>query len=334
MQNDTKIYTLENILGAELPREEAIALIKNDADAWQRYCMLQPNNQEKILGFIQGNQGLKILHDNFSQHVLNPENHPERLEGFLSALLGQKVKIVKVLSRMGNTLVDKGSFVVLDFLVELSDCTRTNVEIQRIGYAFPGERSSCYIADSIMRQYNEVHAEKGEKFSFRDMKPVLLVILMESSPKVFTDVSPIYIHRERHSYDSGAHVTNLSKIIYISLDTFHSVVQNINTELDAWLTFFSSDEPADIVKLVNTYPEFLSCYKDIMEFRRHPKEVVAMYSEALYIMDRNLERYMVEEKQKELDAAKQTIAEQEAALSEQAAQIAELKAQLAAAMQK
>jgi hypothetical protein len=127
---------------------------------------------------------------------------------------------------------------------------------------------------------------------------------MESSPQVFTAASPQYIHRELHSYDSGVDVTNLSKTIYISLDTFRSVVHNIDTELDAWLTFFSSDAPADIVKLVNTYPEFLSCYQDIMEFRRHPKELITMFSEALYIMDRNLERYMVEESKKEVEEAR------------------------------
>ena len=78
---------------------------------------------------------------------------------------------------------------------------------------------------------------------------------------------------------------------------------------DAWLTFLSSDEPADIVKLVNAYPEFLSCYQDIMEFRRHPKELVTMYSEALAMMDRNLERYMVEESKKETEALKKVLNE-------------------------
>lgn len=49
------------------------------------------------------------------------------------------------------------------------------------------------------------------------------------------------MHRRKVLYDSGAKVSSLSEIIYISLDTFQSVVQNINTELEAWLMFFSSD---------------------------------------------------------------------------------------------
>lgn len=82
--------------------------------------------------------------------------------------------------------------------------------------------------------------------------------------------------------------------IYISLDTFHSIVQTIDTNLKAWLTFLSSDQPADIIRLVSAYPEFLPCYRDIVEFRRNPKELMFMYSEALAILDRNTEIYMCE----------------------------------------
>ena len=66
------------------------------------------------------------------------------------------------------------------------------------------------------------------------------------------------MHRRKVLYDSGAKVSSLSEIIYISLDTFQSVVQNINTELEAWLMFFSSDRPSDIIRLVSAYPEYVS----------------------------------------------------------------------------
>lgn len=94
-----------------------------------------------------------------------------------------------------------------------------------------------------MRQYNRVKDKQKKQFSFRHLKPVILIVLMESSSYEFTAVSPSYIHREQISYDSKANVKSLSKTIYISLDTFHSVVQNINTELDAWLIFLSMHRP-------------------------------------------------------------------------------------------
>ncbi len=41
--------------------------------------------------------------------------------------------------------------------------------------------------------------------------------------------------------------------------------------------------------------KFLPLYKEIAEFRKSPEEVIGMYSETLAIMDRNMERLMVDE---------------------------------------
>ena len=71
-----------------------------------------------------------------------------------------------------------------------------------------------------------------------------------------------YIHKEEVRYDSGARVTSLPKINYISLDTFRNAVHNIDNKLTAWLTFFSSEEPADIMALILAYPEFRELYAD------------------------------------------------------------------------
>ena len=48
-----------------------------------------------------------------------------------------------------------------------ADGTICNVEIQKIGYAFPGQRSTCYSADLLLRQYKAIQATKvkAEDFS-------------------------------------------------------------------------------------------------------------------------------------------------------------------------
>ncbi|MDE7313305.1 MAG: PD-(D/E)XK nuclease family transposase [Eubacterium sp.] len=325
-------YKLEDILGAAIPRAEALAAIQEDQQAYRLFSGFPPVEQERLIAFIQGAQGLKITYDTFFKHVMNPDMHPSRLEHFLSAVLEQPVKIRMVLPMEGVRMADAGSFVIMDIVVELSDGTIVNVEIQKIGYLFPGERASCYSADFIMRQYNRVRDDRGERFSFRDLKPVILIVLMESSPAPFKSVFPSYIHREKTVYDSGALVKSLSKTIYISLDTFHAVVHNINTELEAWLMFLSTDHPADMIRLVSAFPEFLTCYRDIMEFRRHPKELMHMYSEALAILDRNTEIYMCEELKKENIALKEENenlrAEKDAALSEKEMELSEKEMEL------
>ena len=94
---------------------------------------------------------------------------------------------------------------------------------------------------------------------------------------------------------------------YISLDTFHSMGQNISTELDAWLTFFSCTDAEHIVRLVQKYPKFLEYYKDIAVFRTKPKELIYMFSEALEILDRNTANYMIDEMAQEMKSVKEQL---------------------------
>ena len=97
----------------------------------------------------------------------------------------------------------------------------------------------------------------------------------------------------------------------ISLDPFRSVVQNIDTEQKAWLSFLTADDPDEIVRLVNAYPDFLPCYRDIISFRRRSKELITTFSDALREMDRNTEVYMVEQLAKEVQEKDHALAEKD-----------------------
>ena len=298
---------LHEIIGAQKSREEALEILKSSEWAYKEFSTFKREHQEDILAFIQGNKGLPILYDGFFKYVFDPERHPERLEDFLSEILGQKIKIEEVLAREGNKLVEEGTLVVMDIIVRLSDGTIVDVEMQKIGYAFTGQRSSCYLSDMIMRQYNRVKAQKQKDFKFSHMKPVYLVVLLEKSTPEFLSVAPAFIHRLQNTFDSGVNVKMLSNLVYISLDTFRDVRENISDKLVAWLTFLSSDRPEDMLRLVDKYPEFIECYRDIMRFRTNPEELITMFSEALIQMDKNTVKYMIEEQQKELEQKRQEL---------------------------
>ena len=297
----TEKCALKDILGDPISREDAYDIICSSPIALDLFEALSVERQEDILAFIQGNKGLPILYDGFYKYVLDPERNPQRLESFLSELLGQKVSIEKVLTKEGNQLNEEGTLVVMDILVRLSDGRIVDVEMQKHGYLFTGERSSCYISDMIMRQYNRLRSVERERFKFSQMKPVYLIVLMENSTRDFKAVSPTFIHRMHCEMDSGVDINLLPNLVYISLDTFHNVSQNIDSSLEAWLTFLSSDRPEDIIRLVEKYPEFKECYRDIIMFRKKPEELMCMFSEALRQIDRNTVKYMVEEQQRELE---------------------------------
>lgn len=317
--------TLQDILGKPISREKALSIIKSDPIAYQDFQNYESKYKEHVLDFIQGNRGLPILYDSFFKNIMDPLNNPERLEAFLSLLLNQSVTVIDVLTKEGSQLAELGSLVIMDIIVQIEDGSYVDVEMQKYGYEFTGERSSCYISDLIMRQYNRVKSIRKKNFTFKDMKPVYLIVLMEHSSKELKQVSPHYLHHSQYSFDSGAELNLLTNLIFISLDTFRLVSHNIDTELDAWLTFLSSDNPEDILRLVKKYPTFIDYYHDICEFRKNPRELMSMFSKALLQMDKNTANYMIEEQAKEYEAK---LAEKDAALVEKDNRIAELEALL------
>lgn len=139
----------------------------------------------------------------------------------------------------------------------------------------------------IMRQYNRLKNSKSD-FSYKDMRPVYLIIFMETRPALF-HTTRHYIHKKHSEFDTGIRLNLLDNITFISLDTFKDEVHNVNTRREAWLKFLTEDDPDEILKFVNQYPEFLPCYKDLIAFRQNPKELISMFSDALREMDRNTE---------------------------------------------
>ena len=89
----------------------------------------------------------------------------------------------------------------------------------------------------------------------------------------------------------------LQKYIFIPLDIFRKTRHNIDNKMDAWLTFFSTDDPEEIVKLIITYPEFKPMYEDVYQLCLNTEKVMGMFSKELQILDENTVQYMIDEMQ-------------------------------------
>ena len=97
-----------------------------------------------------------MLYDCYFKEILNPEYTPERLSALLSIIIGKKVTVKYQLPNDNTRIGDELSLVITDIVVELEDGTLANIEVQKLGYAFTGERASCYSADLLLRQYKRV----------------------------------------------------------------------------------------------------------------------------------------------------------------------------------
>lgn len=137
-------------------REEILGKIHGSKELEGIFYSWQEKQREEFLDFCTGAKGVKMLYDFCIKAILNPEIYPERLEELISLLLGKKVKLLKVLPNDNTRIADESSLLIMDFLVRLSDGSVVNVEVQKVGYAFPGQRSACYSADLLLREYKQV----------------------------------------------------------------------------------------------------------------------------------------------------------------------------------
>jgi len=335
---------LPAVMGNQKTRQEVLREIENNPDTYRVFKRLRPKFQEEFIEFCMGVRGMKMTYDTFFKHIFDAEVHPERLSAFLSEVIGRPLKIKRALRNEHRRISDQGSLVILDLIVEFMTGELADVEIQKFGYLFPGERASCYASDMMMRQYEREKSRSGDRFSYRDLKKVYTIVIMEKSSEEFKGFPEAYIHRGEWVFDSGLKMNLLQEFYFIPLDIFLAAEDNknkktIGNELEAWLYFIGSDRPEHIYKVLKCYPKFEELYRDVEYFRYHPEEGINMFSEALRIMDENTASYMIEEKERKIKEMNQEIEElrkeknqeikeKDREIKEKDQEIAELKRQL------
>ena len=300
-------------------REAVIREISESEKLRSVWVKWNDQQQKEFLDCCTGAKGVRILYDAFFKEVMNPETAPERLEELLSLILCQRIRILKVLPNDSTRIADENSLVIMDIVIELEDHSIANVEVQKLGYKFPGERAACYSSDLLLRQYKRVKGEKGKKFSYRDIKKVYTIIFYEHSPAEFHRFPDQFIHRSSQKTDTGLVINLLQEYVFIPLDIFRGILHNegIKDKLDAWLMFLSVDEPEMIVRLITEYPQFKAYYGEIYQLCRNTEKVMEMFSKELQELDRNTVQYMIDEMQEVIDAQKKDLSRQREDLDKQ-----------------
>jgi len=301
-------------------KEEILKQMNKEKNLKETFDSWKLEEQKEFLDICTGVRGVKILYDAFFKEVMNPEYAPQRMNEFLSLLLKDSVRVMSVLPNESTRLTDESSLLIMDIIVEFECGGIANVEVQKIGYLFPGQRSACYSADLLLRQYKRLRDEKKKAFSYRDIQTVYTIVLFEQSPKEFQAYPGIYRHCFEQKSDTGIEFKMPQKFIYIPLDIFKKKQQNedgkIHNKLEAWLTFFCRDEPEMILRLIEQYPEFKALYEDVYELCRNVEGVVEIFSKELLEMDRNTVKLMIDEMQEEIQRKEQAIQEQVQAIQE------------------
>lgn len=279
---------------------EVLKELRENKRLWETFCGWEEKYQKEYLDICTGIKGVKLLYDTYFKAIMNPDTRPERLNDFLSEILGKKIKILKVLPNESAKIAAESSLLIMDIVVQFEDGSIANVEVQKVGYLFSGQRSACYSSDLLLRQYKRVRLELGKSFTYKEIKKVYTIVLFEKSNAAFTKFSKEqYIHRFEQKSDTGVEMDLLQEYTFICLDIFNNTIHNegrkIESRLEEWLVFLSQDDPDMIINLLNCNPEFKKIYEEVYTICLNMERMMSMFSKELEILDRNTVKLMVDE---------------------------------------
>ena len=202
MYNKNNNNTIHQLFPART-EQECLAELRKHPRSYFAYQNMSPEWKNRFLGFMEGTKTLPLTYDPFFKKLFNPDIYPERLSSLISSIIGTKVTVQCILSNE-DSMLPSTSLLLLDILVQLEDGSIANVEIQKIPYAFPGERMSCYSSDLMLRQYTRVKSLKGSSFIYKDLKTVYTIVMFENSPNECkeTQAADIYLHHGKTCYSS------------------------------------------------------------------------------------------------------------------------------------
>lgn len=279
---------------------EVLKELRENKRLWETFCGWEEKYQKEYLDICTGVKGVKLLYDTYFKAIMNLDTRPERLNDFLSEILGKKIKILKVLPNESAKIAAESSLLIMDIVVQFEDGSIANVEVQKVGYLFSGQRSACYSSDLLLRQYKRVRLELGKSFTYKEIKKVYTIVLFEKSNAAFTKFSKEqYIHRFEQKSDTGVEMDLLQEYTFICLDIFSNTIHNegrkIESRLEEWLVFLSQDDPDMIINLLNCNPEFKKMYEEVYTICLNMERMMSMFSKELEILDRNTVKLMVDE---------------------------------------
>ena len=300
---------LQNYFPMIRTQGEVLSELRENTKLWKTFCEWEGKYQQEYLDICTGVKGVKLLYDTYFKAVMNPDTRPERLNDFLSEILGKKVKILKILPNESAQIAAESSLLIMDIVVQFENGSIANVEVQKIGYLFPGQRSACYSSDLLLRQYKRVRAELGQGFTYRKIQKVYTIVLFEKSNSDFSKFSKeIYIHHFEQKSDTGVEMNLLQEYTFICLDIFGDIIQNedrkIENRLEEWLVFLSQDDPDMIIKLLNQNADFQEIYEEVYTICLNMERMMEMFSKELAILDRNTVKLMIDEMEEEVVEAK------------------------------
>ena len=225
--------------------------------------------QNQLKQVFSGERLPELYSDIIAKSVFNPDAHPERLNFLLSGLAVDDT--IDIRSSAGNegihqSLNAKG--LITDIPAWLQDGRLADLEIQKVQQDFILTRMELYASNMLLLQYSVESGHLKSELNYKNVKDVVVAVLMVNSPKVFQEFGSEngrYIHRfHKMIADSGFSYPASVTMIYVQLDKCLAQFRNgENAEsedgkpdrLQVWLSTIADVNDTQVVQAAEKDPE-------------------------------------------------------------------------------
>ncbi len=187
------------------------------------------------------NSELKMKSDIMFKAFFTRKENEEFLKEFLESVLGEKIKIKKVLHDVRlEQLAKNEKFGILDLGVELESGEFINVEIQLKDNKNIEKRTTFYASKKITEQL-------GAGEDYRKLKPIIIIAILDysfiESPEYVTET--IRVAKDDREYE----LNNDVKYYYIELEKFRKENPDMTRTINHWLSFLDM-ERGELLEMV------------------------------------------------------------------------------------
>lgn len=189
---------------------------------------------------IEINPELKMKSDIMFKAFYGRKENEEFLQDFLESVLGEKIKIKKVMHDVRlEQLAKEQKFGILDLGVELEDGEFINVEIQIKNYKNIEKRTTFYACKKLIEQL-------GPGEDYRQLKPTIIIAILDYSfiklPEYITET--VRVAKEHREYE----INNDVKYYYIELEKFRNQNPDMTKRINQWSAFLDM-ERSDLLEM-------------------------------------------------------------------------------------
>ena len=181
------------------------------------------HEQQALQRIFDGIDLPPLYSDTIAKRVFNADVHPDRLNFLLRSIAQDDT--IDVQSSASNEALRQSTNskgMVSDIPSWLRDGRLSDLEVQNAAQNFIFTRVELYASSMLLLQYSASKDQTKSSVSYKNVKEVLLVVLMVKSPKAFKDYDQKcdrYIHRfTRMVADSDLTYPSRAEMIYVQLD--------------------------------------------------------------------------------------------------------------------